>query len=277
MHRSNEHDGWVARVRETCRFAAWRLGVDGQLDVRVPIGVDLILRFPRPRSHFHGARQGQLRAGAPILFSSTPDKDNVEKAVLDGLGAFRGEPKLIWQDDRQVALGQVVKLYAEPGTEPRTTVRVYLPKIDEVIQWATMVEKSALPENVAGAIAARRYSLVISDGESIEIARNRAKLSHAEFAALLGMPAGQLMQREKGKIDWPVFRCGVGKLAAHEWCLVMRRRAKLTIEVLSHFSGFRVSTIKAAERGDAQQVTVAALVVWWENFAVRYIEQPAAE
>jgi len=79
-----------------------------------PLKLDLTFYFPRPKWHFRtGKHAGQLRDDAPVYHTSKPDRDNLEKAVMDAmkmLGFFR--------DDSQVCDGRVPKLYCTGGNLP---------------------------------------------------------------------------------------------------------------------------------------------------------------
>jgi hypothetical protein len=76
-----------------------------------PVRVDLCFYFARPKSHFRtGKFAGVLRDDAPKWHTTKPDRDNLEKAVLDALTQVGG----FWQDDSQVCAGSVTKRYGIP-------------------------------------------------------------------------------------------------------------------------------------------------------------------
>lgn len=73
-----------------------------------PVRMTLVVRFPRPKSHYGtGKRAGVLKPNAPKWHTSKPDRDNVEKVVLDALTRVG-----FWRDDSVVCCGEVLKVYA---------------------------------------------------------------------------------------------------------------------------------------------------------------------
>jgi Holliday junction resolvase RusA-like endonuclease len=70
--------------------------------------VDILFVMPEPRV-WHWPWAAHI---------DTPDRDNLEKGVID---ALKG---IFWRDDRQVADGRTAKVYSEPGTVPQTVVMV---------------------------------------------------------------------------------------------------------------------------------------------------------
>lgn len=72
-----------------------------------PLRVDIEFRFSRPKAHF--LTRG-LRDNAPTYHFSRPDRDNLEKAVLDALTTIG-----MWDDDAQVCCGEIVKRYCNDG------------------------------------------------------------------------------------------------------------------------------------------------------------------
>jgi len=84
--------------------------------------VDVLALLPRPKRLLkRSKRTGELLGGAeeglmwaPVM----PDRDNIDKAILDGL-------KAIWRDDQQVCFGWIAKCYAEANGRPRLIVTVW--------------------------------------------------------------------------------------------------------------------------------------------------------
>lgn len=85
-----------------------------------PVRVDWTARFPRPGDHYRtGKHAGELRESAPWLHRGLPDRDNVDKTILDALqeaGYFR--------NDSQAAIGLLVKRWCRPGELAGCTITV---------------------------------------------------------------------------------------------------------------------------------------------------------
>ena len=80
-----------------------------------PVGVNIAFFFPRP-GRFSRPTDIIQRKGAyppgPIPMTTKPDRDNLDKAVLDSLKG------IAWKDDNQVFVGTIEKYYcALPLTE----------------------------------------------------------------------------------------------------------------------------------------------------------------
>lgn len=70
--------------------------------------VKLRFQMPRPKNHYGtGRNAGVLKAGSPTFHTSTPDVDNLAKAVLDVLTEMK-----FWGDDSQIAICRISKVYA---------------------------------------------------------------------------------------------------------------------------------------------------------------------
>lgn len=115
-------DAWKHDVRAAAIVAKgdWPLIAPG-----VAVAVFLDFRFRRPKSHLRTGRfSGKLKPRAPKHHTQTPDKDNLEKAVLDALGKFDKMPPLIWCDDCQVVDGRTSKRWADPDEDPGVSVAI---------------------------------------------------------------------------------------------------------------------------------------------------------
>ena len=81
-----------------------------------PLRVDLSFYFHRPKAHFGtGRNAGTLKLSAPTHYTSKPDRDNLDKLVLDALTG------IFWIDDSQVCDGRITKQYS---SRPRTEITI---------------------------------------------------------------------------------------------------------------------------------------------------------
>jgi hypothetical protein len=78
-----------------------------------PVAMGLTIYFPRP-----GKFMRKKDPDGPIPHIAKPDRDNVEKAILD---ALKG---IIFVDDCQVCAGEVRKFYHEKNGRPRAEIRL---------------------------------------------------------------------------------------------------------------------------------------------------------
>ena len=77
-----------------------------------PVRVDILCVLARPK------RLQRRKDPAGLVWAAIkPDRDNLAKAVLDGLSG-------IWRDDCIVVAGETLKAYAELDGRPRVEVRV---------------------------------------------------------------------------------------------------------------------------------------------------------
>lgn len=70
-----------------------------------PISCHAVFVFPRPKSHF--TSKGLLKPSAPFWHIQKPDRDNLEKCLLDVLTKLQ-----MWDDDCQVCDGPISKRFA---------------------------------------------------------------------------------------------------------------------------------------------------------------------
>lgn len=83
---------------------------------------NLTFRFIRPKCHYGTGRNAErVKPSAPIVWEHlvVPDRDNLEKAVLDSLSG------IVWHDDSQVVTGTTTKRYTEQGEEPGASIEIY--------------------------------------------------------------------------------------------------------------------------------------------------------
>jgi Holliday junction resolvase RusA-like endonuclease len=101
----------IVAFKTAVRAAAFGKGFDGTNLIDSALRVDCCFVFPRP--------QRLLRKSDPkgrIPHTIKPDRDNLDKAVLDSLTG------LVWVDDCQAASGLVEKYYAAAGEAPHVTI-----------------------------------------------------------------------------------------------------------------------------------------------------------
>ncbi len=81
-----------------------------------PLQVDCYFFFKRPNSHFGtGKKAGVLKDNAPDWKISKPDRDNLDKLVMDSM------KDIFWKDDAQACAGSIYKRYS---LNPRTVIVV---------------------------------------------------------------------------------------------------------------------------------------------------------
>lgn len=91
-----------------------------QAPMLAAVSVEIIAIFPRPKCHYGtGRNAATLKADAPRHHCGKPDRDNVEKAVLDALTQLG-----FWRDDGQVCQGSLTKLYADSPDEVGCSITI---------------------------------------------------------------------------------------------------------------------------------------------------------
>ena len=219
---------------------------DGKL-ASCPILISLRFLLPRPKSHFvAGDRSRPLRADAPLWHTPTPDRDNLEKAVLDALGGFDDAPSLVWVDDSRVVAGPVEKFYSNDS--PGVLVSIF------VLDSNTMpdLEKLVPPES-------------ITPGETLEVSMRRSRLGAGPYAELLGISSQKLLKWRKG--DPEAWTAPVLPLTACEVCLVLRLRHEWTAREVAHRSRFGYAWVTAVDRGEINDPM--PLIAWWADMLER--------
>lgn len=84
----------------------WRAKAEGVRPVKGPVHLDATFVFPRPKGHF--GKRGLLPS-APEHHTQKPDRDKLERAVLDALTGIG------YADDSQVVAGWAEKRWAREG------------------------------------------------------------------------------------------------------------------------------------------------------------------
>jgi len=81
-----------------------------------PLRVDITFYFARPKNHYRAGRYaGELKSDAPIWHTSRPDRDNLDKFILDAMNG------VFWQDDSIISDGRLRKFY---NCRPRTEILI---------------------------------------------------------------------------------------------------------------------------------------------------------
>jgi Holliday junction resolvase RusA-like endonuclease len=81
------------------------------------ISASVCFYFPRPKSHFNS--KGELKPTAPVFHTSKPDRDNLDKCVLDALTQIGA-----WNDDAQVCSGGIDKRFVATGESPGARITI---------------------------------------------------------------------------------------------------------------------------------------------------------
>ncbi len=92
-------DGWKSQIAIAARAFLPPAPIDG------PVKLDVVFVFPRP-----GRLLRKKDPDGRILHTAKPDRDNLDKAVMDALTAIG-----MWRDDALVCAGSPEKFYAARG------------------------------------------------------------------------------------------------------------------------------------------------------------------
>lgn len=90
-----------------------------------PLQIDLFFVLPRPKNEYRKTLPN------PRYFAAKkPDKDNLEKAVLDAIGS-------IYANDSHVVTGTITKVVASDTDQPGVAIRIKRPDASQLCpQWA---------------------------------------------------------------------------------------------------------------------------------------------
>lgn len=98
---------WKKLVREAAE-KAWQS--HGKEVFWRPVSIVMSFAMPRPKGHYRAC--GDVKSNSPRFASTKPDADNLAKAVMDALTTLG-----VWNDDAQVVMLSVEKLYAATESE----------------------------------------------------------------------------------------------------------------------------------------------------------------
>lgn len=93
-------EGWKSLIAVACR----KYIDNDTAPLGGPLQLDIDYYFKRPKAHFRS--NGDIKDAAPFWFTKKPDRDNLDKAVMDALTQLG-----IWEDDKQVVAGASTKQY----------------------------------------------------------------------------------------------------------------------------------------------------------------------
>lgn len=112
--------GNANEFKSRIKAAVKEAGLRGRMFAQ-PLRVDIDMYFGRPKSHFRKkAGLPVLKPDAPVWLTRRPDKDNLEKAVLDAMTAVG-----VYKDDSFVVTGGVSKRYVnDEFPEPTTVIKI---------------------------------------------------------------------------------------------------------------------------------------------------------
>ncbi len=109
-------DDWKARIIQEIDRVKPARPLSG------PVRVDITWLLPRPKS---ACRKSD--PDGPVFCITKPDRDNLDKCILDAMTQIR-----VWDNDKQVVAGTLVKLYHAKGGRPGARIRIFVPHTDPV-------------------------------------------------------------------------------------------------------------------------------------------------
>jgi Holliday junction resolvase RusA-like endonuclease len=108
---------WQTHVMDCVQAELFKAGWPKRLEM--PIEVSWIAVFPRPKTKPDHIPKGEWKRGIRCYRTSRPDRDNIDKAVLDG--CTRAE---LWQDDKWAVDGRLSMVYASESESPALHLRL---------------------------------------------------------------------------------------------------------------------------------------------------------
>ncbi len=223
---------WKAAIRAA--LLETTNGVVPKIEPGQPSKLFLLARIRRPKAHFvAGDPARDLKKSSPILHTSTPDRDNLEKLVLDAFGT-RKDP-FVWADDGGCCCGRTLKIYSngEPGLDIRLTT----------IQQMTLIDEDSL-----------------DTPERLEVFRRRFGKTHSEMMEALGLTRREYADLRKGVSGYVIPE--TGRLREYEQCYLFRRRSGYTLAQMASESPFTAALI---QRVESAQTDASPLFEWYRN------------
>lgn len=111
---------WKQLIRLRCQLVKPPRPLPG------PFKVDATFYLPRPRCYMR-----RKDPDGPILCDHKPDRDNLDKAVLDALNPIKIKGQTVWRgfwlDDGQVSIGTISKFYHAKNDKPHCLIEIYVP------------------------------------------------------------------------------------------------------------------------------------------------------
>lgn len=111
MYKPPSADDWKARIIQEAQKQLPTTPHEG------PVRIDVKWFFPRPKH-----MMTRNYPDGPVLHWVKPDRDNLDKCILDALAQIR-----FIKDDAQVCVGLVEKWYHAKHARPGAVIRIFLP------------------------------------------------------------------------------------------------------------------------------------------------------
>jgi len=108
--KSGRSWAWRQQIILTAQAYTWW----SAMPLRGPLRVCCLFFLPRPKY-----MQGPNWPGTPLPYDKVPDRDNLDKVVLDALSNAG-----MWEDDKQACQGPPEKWYCAAGQRPGVIVHV---------------------------------------------------------------------------------------------------------------------------------------------------------
>jgi len=115
---------WRETVAAAAYVAMLRYGFT-EIEPPDAVSIKIVFFIERPQVHYRSGKFSHLlKKSAPIFHTQYPDKDKLERAVLDAIsGTAKKTPKII-SDDALVIGGIVLKLWAKANQTHSTEVTI---------------------------------------------------------------------------------------------------------------------------------------------------------